>query len=260
MHGLAQDGGVFAPLAERLAGVGHRVVAVDLRGHGGSDHEPPWSTERHAADVLETVADHGVRRATWIGHGFGGRVAAATAALATDLTAGLVLLDPGLEVAPERALRSAEADRLDWSFEAPLGFCPGAVVTAWSEMCLPAPPVPTLVVCPPGSLFTAALEERCRRRCGRGNGRRHRGVGRRRWHNGRQLRRHRPRLTVATSALTQTPSLLRLMSHFPPSRGGKCDINGLWRLLWLRSLGVAARAAGEGAVRRVGAPVLCVAR
>jgi lipase len=203
LHGLTQHGGVFRSLAERLADLGYSVLAADLRGHGKSRQEPPWNTERHVQDVLETLTSFGVRRATWIGHSFGGRVAAATAAAADDLTAGLVLLDPGLEIPPEHALGGAEVDRLDWSFETREGainalltgsgviatsretvaayvdddveegsdgrfrfsFCPSAVVTAWSEMCLPAPPIAavrTLVVCAEGSLFTSSLEERYR--------------------------------------------------------------------------------------------------
>lgn len=203
IHGVTQHGGVFTGLAERLADRGHFVLAVDLRGHGKSAHEPPWNTERHVHDVLETLASFGVRRATWIGHSFGGQVAAAVAAEVEDLSNGLVLLDPGLEIPPEQALKGAEIDRLDWSFETSEGainallagsgviatsrdtvaayveedmregtdgryrfsFCPGAVVVAWSEMCLPAPPiaaVPTLVVCAERSLFTASLEERYR--------------------------------------------------------------------------------------------------
>jgi len=203
IHGLTQRGGVFGPLAERLAELSYRVVSVDLRGHGKSGHEPPWSTERHVHDVLETLNSLGVQRYTLIGHSFGGRVAAATAAAAAESTESLVLLDPGLEIPPQRALQGAELDRLDWSFERPEGainallagngviatsrdtvaayvaedvrkgsdgryrfsFCPSAVVAAWSEMCLPAPPIatlPTLVVCVEGSLFTASLEERYR--------------------------------------------------------------------------------------------------
>jgi lipase len=203
LHGLTQHGGIFGPLAERLAGRGHCVLAIDLRGHGKSGPEPPWSTERHVQDVLETLTSFGGLRAIWIGHSFGGRVAAAAAAAAGDSSKGLVLLDPGLEIQPEQALQGAEVDRLDWSFETREGainalligggviatsrdtvaafveedveegndgryrfsFCPSAVVAAWSEMCLPAPPIAevrTLVVCTEGSLFTASLEERYR--------------------------------------------------------------------------------------------------
>jgi lipase len=116
VHGVAQHGGVFAELGARLAAAGQAVLAVDLRGHGESGREPPWSISTHVADLLETLDANGIERATWIGHSFGGRVVAEAAAAAPERTDRLVLLDPGLEVPVERALRGAEIDRLDWSF------------------------------------------------------------------------------------------------------------------------------------------------
>lgn len=187
LHGVAQHGGIFEGMGRRLAALGHSVLAVDLRGHGESDREPPWSIGAHVEDVLETLDGEGVERVAWVGHSFGGRVAATLAAEAGERTQGLALLDPGIEVPPERALRSAEIERLDWSFATTDGalnallsneaivasprevvaafvkddvrkgadgrfrfsFCPSTVVTAWSEMTLPPPPVarvPTLLV------------------------------------------------------------------------------------------------------------------
>lgn len=179
IHGLGQHGGIFEELGEVLVERGEAVTAVDLRGHGDSGREPPWSVERHVQDLLETVDALGIRRATWIGHSFGGLVAAALGITAGERTGRLVLLEPGLQIPPDRALQGAEIDRLDWSFETPEGavnallggedaqatprevveryvrddvrqgrdgryrfrVCPAAAVTAWSEMALPAPPI-----------------------------------------------------------------------------------------------------------------------
>jgi lipase len=181
IHGVAQHGGVFAELGERLAGRGHSVVAVDLRGHGDSGRLPPWNVETHLRDLHETLDELGIERASWVGHSFGGRVAAHAAAEAGSdaWIRHLVLLDPGLEVPPERALRGAEIERLDWSFatvegaisallsnesmvapprdviaafagedlrEGPDGryrfsFSPSAAVVAWSEVTRPAPTI-----------------------------------------------------------------------------------------------------------------------
>ncbi|MET0305616.1 MAG: alpha/beta hydrolase [Solirubrobacterales bacterium] len=179
IHGVGQHGGVFEPLGRHLVGLGHSVVAVDLRGHGASDREPPWTTDVNAQDVLDTFDSLGIQRAAVVGHSFGGRVAAALAASAPDRVTRLALLDPGLGVPPERALKSAEIERLDWSFatvdgavnallssesmvapprdvveayvrddvrKGPDGryrfrFCPSAAVVAWSEVVLPPPPI-----------------------------------------------------------------------------------------------------------------------
>ena len=182
IHGVSHHGGVFDGLGEHLAPRGHTVVAVDLRGHGESGREPPWNTEAHVEDLLETIDDLGIERVTWLGHSFGGRLAAEIAARAPERAERLVLLDPGLGVSPARALRGAEIDRLDWNFatvdgalnamlsadsifaapehtveafvrgdvrKGPDGryrfrFCPSAAVVAWNEVSLPPPPIAEL--------------------------------------------------------------------------------------------------------------------
>lgn len=207
IHGVGQHGGVFGELGAHLAEREHAVTAVDLRGHGDSGREPPWNVERHLQDLIETLDARGIRRAALVGHSFGGRIAAALAGAASERIERLVLLEPGLHIPPERALQGAETDRLDWSFEtlegavnALLGgedtamtpravaegyvrddvrkgpdgryrfrFCPGAAVTAWSEMALPAPPiapVPTLIVRTEVSLVSLGVEQLYRDKLG----------------------------------------------------------------------------------------------
>src|SRR5882762_153239 len=94
VHGVGQHGGVFEPLAERLSAQGHAVVAVDLRGHGDSGREPPWSTATHVRDMVETLDALAIERVTWIGHSFGGLVTAAVAADAPERTLRTILLEP----------------------------------------------------------------------------------------------------------------------------------------------------------------------
>jgi pimaricinolide synthase PimS1 len=176
LHGVAQHGGIFAGLAKRLDPIGADVVAFDLRGHGRSGKEPPWDLATHAADVAETMDELGLESATFIAHSFGARVVLALAAAQPDRVRSLVLLEPGTEVDPSIALRRAEIERLDWSYankeaavRALVGMgvpadalasieafaeedlskgpdgryrfssSPGAVVVAWSELCLPMP-------------------------------------------------------------------------------------------------------------------------
>ncbi|HEY2334077.1 MAG TPA: alpha/beta hydrolase [Solirubrobacterales bacterium] len=179
VHGVTQHGRIFDRLARGLLARGRSVIAVDLRGHGASGRKPPWNISTHVDDLLETIDAAGVERVSWVGHSLGGRLVAEAAGRIADRTDRLVLLDPGMEVAAERALRSAEIDRLDWSFatvdgalnallssdsivaaprevvaayvrddvrKGPDGrfrfsFCPSASVVAWSEMTLPAPPI-----------------------------------------------------------------------------------------------------------------------
>ena len=136
VHGVGQHGGIFEELGLSLAARGHSVMAVDLRGHGDSGREPPWNTETHVKDLLDTLDAKGVERAIWVGHSFGGRVVAMAAARDTERTEALALLDPALEIDPAQALRSAEIERLDWSFAT----VDGAVNALMSSDAMVAPP------------------------------------------------------------------------------------------------------------------------
>jgi lipase len=201
VHGVAQHGGVFERLAGQLTQEGRRVTAVDLRGHGASGSEPPWNVDTHVGDLLETLAAEETGPATLLGHSFGGLLAAALAARAPERVTRLALLDPAMRLPRDYALKSAEMDRLDWSFGTVEGavnalltsdkvvtapaeeiaafvrddlrpggdgrlrfsFCPSAVVTAWSEMCLPGPvpaQLPTLVLRPVASPIPSGPEDK----------------------------------------------------------------------------------------------------
>lgn len=178
LHGVTSYGGRFHRLAERLADRYH-VVAPDLRGHGWSGWEPPWSLDAHLDDVLATVP---AGPAIWVGHSFGGRLAAELAAREPGRVERLVLLDPALQVLPHVALDMSELERADASYASvedavqarydagrvlraprelvlesdadhlevgPDGrlhyrYCKSAVIAAWSIMASP-PPLPAAV-------------------------------------------------------------------------------------------------------------------
>jgi lipase len=115
LHGVTSHGERFRRVAEeRLEG--RRVIAPDLRGHGRSDTEPPWSLDAHVADALETATALGVERADWLGFSYGGRVAAALTAREPERVERLVLLDPALHLPPEICLEQALEERGDLSF------------------------------------------------------------------------------------------------------------------------------------------------
>jgi len=113
LHGVTSYGGRFERLAEALADRYH-VVAPDLRGHGHSDWEPPWDLDAHLGDLLASVPD---APAVWIGHSFGGRLAAELAQREPGSVERLVLLDPALQVLPHVAFDLAELERADASYE-----------------------------------------------------------------------------------------------------------------------------------------------
>jgi lipase len=108
-------GGRFRRLAEERLG-GFHVLAPDLRGHGRSGWEGPWTLGAHVRDLLENFPD----AAAWIGHSFGGRLILELAAERPDLVERAVLLDPAI-VFPADYTRFLAEEELagDFSFESP---------------------------------------------------------------------------------------------------------------------------------------------
>ena len=91
LHGVQAHGGRFRRLAEQRLGRFH-VIAADLRGHGRSGWEEPWTLEAHLGDLVETFPD----AAAWMGHSFGGRLVLELAAKRPELVERAVLLDPAI--------------------------------------------------------------------------------------------------------------------------------------------------------------------
>lgn len=80
----------LAPLLER----DHRVIRVDLLGHGGSDKPGTgYSIEDQATAVAEALAKLGVVNATVVGHSLGGSVVTALAQQSPQLATRVVIID-----------------------------------------------------------------------------------------------------------------------------------------------------------------------
>ncbi|WP_107426850.1 alpha/beta fold hydrolase [Streptomyces sp. CB02460] len=95
LHGLAGHAGEWDALAERLA-PGHRVVAVDQRGHGASERRPDdVSRAAYVADVVAVVRQLGLERPVLVGQSLGGHTAMLTAAAHPELPGALVLVEAG---------------------------------------------------------------------------------------------------------------------------------------------------------------------
>lgn len=113
VHGVTSHGRRYARLAgERLASRFH-VVAPDLRGHGHSGWEPPWTLEQHVDDLLESVPPDA---RLWVGHSFGGRLLLELVTAHPDRVDRVLLLDPVIWLPPPIALEEAEAQRADTAF------------------------------------------------------------------------------------------------------------------------------------------------
>ena len=91
VHGLLDScvsfDGVVAELTPDFT-----VVTYDRRGWGKSrEDEPPTSLADHARDTLSVIGD---RRATVVGHSYGGAVGLMAAFLRPDLVASLAVFEP----------------------------------------------------------------------------------------------------------------------------------------------------------------------
>ncbi len=119
LHGVNAHGRRYRKLAEERLADRFRVLAPDLRGHGFSGWEPPWTIATHVHDILETLDALALSRATWLGHSFGGRLVLEIAALAPERIERAILLDPAIQILPHVGLDFAERERNDHSFTSP---------------------------------------------------------------------------------------------------------------------------------------------
>jgi lipase len=180
LHGVNGHGRRWRKLAEERLAQRFRVIAPDLRGHGASDWEPPWTIATHAHDILETLDDAGVRHAQWVGHSYGGRLVLELAALAPERIERALILDPAIQVLPHVAYDFAERERVERAYDDPeeaiaerltagvptprayleeenrehlvlhsdgkyrFRYCQAAVVSMYAELATPPPPPETL--------------------------------------------------------------------------------------------------------------------
>jgi lipase len=181
LHGIGGFGRRFRKLAEERL-TGYRIVAPDLRGHGSSSWEPPWTIATHVSDVLETLEHAGIERAAFVGHSYGGRLILELADLAPERIERAALLDPAIELLPHVGFDFAERERANGGFALPdeavdervafdvatprafveedvrehldrgkdglyrYRYCRSAAITAYGELCTPPPPPETLRV------------------------------------------------------------------------------------------------------------------
>jgi lipase len=151
VHGVSAHGRRFRKLAEERLASSFHVLAPDLRGHGLSEHDPPWDIATHVRDVEETLEELGVEAPAWVGHSFGGRLvphvgydfaqeaaqdhafASVDEAIEARLTSGSFTPREFLEEEAHEHLAPSPDGRLRWQCSR------AAVATMYSELCREPP-------------------------------------------------------------------------------------------------------------------------
>jgi pimeloyl-ACP methyl ester carboxylesterase len=93
LHGWCGDRSFFARQFDYFSDT-HRVVSVDLPGHGQSAVPQEYSIEAFANDTAELAAELHLGRSVVFGHSIGAMVALALAQHAPDLVGAVALVDP----------------------------------------------------------------------------------------------------------------------------------------------------------------------
>jgi pimeloyl-ACP methyl ester carboxylesterase len=101
VHSLSFDGDMWAAQRAALSSR-HRVITIDLRGHGRTRSQPrAISLEDLADDVAEVLTALGVERAAYVGLSLGGMVGMRLALRHPDRVTALGLLNTSAEPEPD---------------------------------------------------------------------------------------------------------------------------------------------------------------
>ena len=103
LHGLTRNARDFEDLAPRIAAMGRRVLAVDVRGRGLSARDPNpmnYHPGTYAADVISLLAAAGIERAVFVGTSMGGLITMVLTSIKPEAIAAAVLNDVGPELSP----------------------------------------------------------------------------------------------------------------------------------------------------------------
>ncbi|MCW2267291.1 Tropinesterase [compost metagenome] len=118
LHGWLDNANSFARLAPKLAGL--RIVALDLAGHGYSEHRPAgagYALWDYAHDVLRVAEQLGWERFALLGHSLGAIVSVVLAGSLPERVTRLALIDG---VVPPTSGPENAAERLGMALDAQL--------------------------------------------------------------------------------------------------------------------------------------------
>ncbi len=110
LHGLTRNSRDFEIVAPRIAALGRRAIAADMRGRGQSANDPDpahYVPTVYAQDVIKLMDDLGIHKAVFIGTSMGGIVTMLLATVAPDRIAASILNDVGPQISASGLARIA---------------------------------------------------------------------------------------------------------------------------------------------------------
>ena len=104
LHGLTRNARDFEVIAPRIAALGRRVIAADMRGRGKSANDPDpahYVPAVYAQDVLSLLDKLEIPKAVFLGTSMGGLITMLIGTLAPDRIVAVVLNDIGPKIEKE---------------------------------------------------------------------------------------------------------------------------------------------------------------
>jgi pimeloyl-ACP methyl ester carboxylesterase len=104
LHGLTRNSRDFEVIAPRIAALGRRVIAADMRGRGKSANDPDpahYVPAVYAQDVLSLLDKLEIPRAVFVGTSMGALITMLIGTLAPDRIAAVVINDIGPKIEKE---------------------------------------------------------------------------------------------------------------------------------------------------------------
>jgi pimeloyl-ACP methyl ester carboxylesterase len=109
VHGGAAHSGWWDHIAPQLHT--HRVVALDLSGHGDSDRRNSYDMQMWAREVVGVAAAEGLDRPVVLGHSMGGWVALTTGVEHAEAVSAVAVIDSPLDRQPPEEERLRDRRR-----------------------------------------------------------------------------------------------------------------------------------------------------
>lgn len=108
LHGLTRNSADFESIAPRIAEMGRRVIAPDVRGRGRSEYDPVparYQPPLYVQDTLRILDTLGIARAVFLGTSMGGLMTMLVAAFAPARIGAAILNDIGPVIDPRGLVR-----------------------------------------------------------------------------------------------------------------------------------------------------------